>query len=79
MSQIDATKEQIGVYKFWLGVVIGTLFALVGWAGSNYKTAKTHVLCCAGTSSVVMFGAVVVINRKIRIKIDEIKSLKDKK
>lgn len=73
MSKIDASKEQIGVYKFYLGVVMGVLFALIGWMASNHKTANTKALYSAGVSGVVMFGAVIVINRKIRIKIDEIK------
>lgn len=40
MSKKDDIKEQIGMLKFWLGVLVGSVLAVVGWAVTNFETAN---------------------------------------
>lgn len=36
MSKLDKKKEKIGILKFWLGIAVATLLAIIGWAVTNF-------------------------------------------
>lgn len=44
MSKKNEIKEEIGNLKFWLGVLVGIIVAIIGWVATSYKTADTPLL-----------------------------------
>ncbi|EMC8720068.1 hypothetical protein VMZ54_001881 [Campylobacter coli] len=50
MAKIDELKEELGILKFWLGIVVATILALIGWIATNYQKADWLILVGAGFS-----------------------------
>ena len=50
MAKIDELKEELGILKFWLGIVAATILALIGWIATNYQKADWLILVGAGFS-----------------------------
>ena len=75
MSKKDDIKEQIGMLKFWLGVVVATLLALIGWCATNYEVAKVWLLALSLVLSVVLLFLAIWIVRKIHRKIKKLRRL----
>lgn len=40
MPKLDGLKEELGYFKFALGIVIAIFTALVGWIATNYNKAE---------------------------------------
>ena len=65
MSKKDDIKEQIGMLKFWLGVLVATLLAIIGWAITNYESARGWLLIAAPVASVFILVLIVWILKMI--------------
>ncbi|MGX2983605.1 hypothetical protein [Helicobacter sp. 23-1045] len=75
MSKKDEVKAQIGIFKFWLGVVVATLLALIGWCATNYQNVETWLLILSLVLSFVCFILIVWIYNKINKKIKKLRRL----
>lgn len=75
MSKKDDIKEQIGMLKFWLGVVVGVLLAIIGWVVTNFETAKVWLLVASLITSIFCLILIIFILKKINKKIQKIRKL----
>lgn len=75
MSKKDDIKEQIGMLKFWLGVVVGVLLAIIGWDVTNFETAKVWLLVASLITSIFCLILIIFILKKINKKIQKIRKL----
>ena len=75
MSKKDDIKEQIGMLKFWLGVVVGVLLAIIGWVVTNFETAKVWLLAASLITSIFCLILIIFILKKINKKIQKIRKL----
>ena len=74
MSKIDELKEEIGWLKVWLGVLVVTMFGMIGWGISHIGKVSNLLLILDGVSIVIIAIVVGIINFTA---IKKIRSLKD--
>lgn len=72
MAKIDELKEELGILKFWLGVVVMTFLALVGWFATNYQKAELIIFVGALACMFLALVIIYILDRKIKAKIKEI-------
>ncbi|WP_270985534.1 hypothetical protein [Campylobacter helveticus] len=72
MAKIDKLKEKMGILKFWLGIVVATFLALIGWSVTNYKSADIIILIASVVCMVLALVAIYILNRKMNVLLDEI-------
>lgn len=75
MSKKDDIKEQIGMLKFWLGVLVGSVLAMVGWAVTNFETAKVWLLVVSLITSIFCLILIVFIVGKINKRIKKLRKM----
>ena len=75
MSKKDKVKEKIGVLKFWLGVAVATLLAIIGWAVTNFGKISVWFLALSLFIIICLCVASVVISRYINKHIDDLEDL----
>lgn len=56
MSKKSEIKEQISIFKFWLGIVVATFLAIVGWVATNYQRAETWLLIASSVLCIIFVG-----------------------
>ena len=74
MGKIDEIKEEIGWLKVWLGILVVTMFGMIGW-GISHIGKVSNLLLILDAISIVMIAIIVAIINFSAIK--KIKSLKD--
>ncbi len=74
MGKIDEIKEEIGWLKVWLGILVVTMFGMIGW-GISHIGKVSNLLLILDAVSIVMISIIVVIINFSAIK--KIRSLKD--
>ena len=74
MSKIDEIKEEIGWLKIWLGILVVTIFGMIGW-GISHIGKVSNLLLILDAMSIIMMSIIVMIINFSAIK--KIKSLKD--
>lgn len=74
MGKMDEIKEEIGWLKLWLGILIVTMFSMIGWGISHIGHVNDNLLWLDAASVVLIAGIVARINF---VAIKKIKSLKD--
>ncbi|ETD27888.1 hypothetical protein [Helicobacter canis] len=66
MPQLDGLKEDLAILKFWLGIVVASFLAIIGWLATNYNKSELWIII----SSIVllfMFAFIaLLINKKMR-------------
>lgn len=72
MAKLDGLKEELGILKFWLGIVVATLLALTGWTITNYQKIELLIIAGAIICIITALFLVYVLNKKIKTKIKEI-------
>lgn len=72
MAKIDSLKEELGILKFWLGIIVATLLALTGWTITNYQKTEWFIIIGAIICIITAFFLVCILNKKIKAKIKEI-------
>ena len=74
MGQIDEIREEIGWLKVWLGILVVTMFGMIGWGISHIGKVSQLLLVLDGIGIVVIAVIVGMINYAA---IKKIRSLKD--
>lgn len=75
MSKLDKKKEKIGILKFWLGIAVATLLAIIGWAVSNFGKIELWFLIVCLFTIIGLCAVAVFISRKINQHIDDLEDL----
>ena len=69
MAKIEVIKEQITFLRFWLGIAVASLVAIVGFCATSYSRADVWLLAlcfvCVVSLSVCAYGLSKAILRKI--------------
>lgn len=76
MPKLDGLKADLEIIKFWLGIVVASFIAIIGWLASNYKTADDILIISALISLVFLLLAIFVFARGMKNKAKEIKDCK---
>ena len=74
MGKVDEIKEEIGWLKVWLGILVVTMFGMIGW-GISHIGKVSNLLLILDAVSIVMISIIVAIINFSAIK--KIRSLKD--
>jgi Na+/alanine symporter len=74
MSKMDEIKEEIGWLKVWLGILVVTMFGMIGWGISHIGKVSSLLLILDGVAIVIIAMIVAIINFTA---IKKIRSLKD--
>lgn len=72
MARIDKLKEQLGVLKVWLGIVVASMFGIIGWIVINFGEVSLLKIVLAIFAIIPLFIALMVINDNINEKLDQI-------
>lgn len=72
MPKLDGLKEELGYFKFALGVVIAIFTALVGWIATNYNKSELWLIITSSITAIIFAFVAILINRKIRKTIKQI-------
>lgn len=75
MGKLDKAKEKIGILKFWLGLIIATLLAIIGYCITNYEKINFYLLILSILSAAFLAIIALLISNKINKKIDELEDL----
>ena len=74
MAKIDEIKEEINFLKVWLGILVVTIFGMIGWGVSHINDVGKVLLILDFGAIIILSSIVATINYAI---IKKIKSLKD--
>jgi hypothetical protein len=75
MSELDRVKEQLVYLRFWLGIMVATEIALVGWLISTSTNANPVLWFMGALGAVSLGAAAFVVHRQIERRIDQIGKL----
>ena len=75
MSKKDKVKEKITYLRFWLGVAVATILAVIGWGLTNSARVELWLLVLSFITIVVLLAMIIAIMRNIDKKIDELEDL----
>jgi len=75
MSELDRVKEQLVYLRFWLGIMVATEIALVGWLLST-SVAGNPTLWFIGAFGAMLLGVgIFLVHRQVEHRIDQIGKL----
>jgi hypothetical protein len=75
VSELDRLKEQLVYLRFWIGIMVATEIALMGWLIST-PIAANPTLWFIGAFGAVLLGAgIFLVHRQIERRIDQIGKL----
>lgn len=75
MSALDRLKEQLVYLWFWLGIMVATEIALVGWLISTPINADPTLWFIGAFGAVLLGAGIFLVHRQIEGRIDEIGKL----
>lgn len=75
MSKKEKIKENIISLRFWLGIAVATLLAIVGWGLTNSAKVELWLLGLSFIATIALVFVIILIMRKINNKIDELEDL----
>ena len=75
MSKKDKVKEKIIGLRFWLGIVVATLLAIIGWVVTNYQKAEFWLVVFAFLTAMFLVVLAMAFVIKIDKKVDELEDL----
>ena len=76
MPKLDGLKEELGYFKFALGIVIAIFTALVGWIATNYNKAELWLIIIASITAIIFAIVAILLNKKTRKIIKQIYEIK---
>ena len=76
MPKLDGLKEELGYFKFALGIVIAIFAALVGWIATNYNKAELWLIIIASITAIIFAIVAILLNKKTRKIIKQIYEIK---
>jgi len=71
MSELDRLKEQLVYLRFWLGIMVATEIALVGWLVSTPISANPTLWFIGAFGAVLLGTGTVLVHRQIERRIDQ--------
>ena len=75
MSELDRVKEQLVYLRFWLGIMVATEIALVGWLISTPISANATLWFMGAFGAVVLATGIFLVHRQVERRIDQIGKL----
>ena len=75
MSELDRVKEQLVYLRFWLGIMVATEIALVGWLISTAIDANATLWFMGAFGAVVLAVGILLVHRQVERRIDQIGKL----
>ena len=75
MSELDRVKEQLAYLRFWLGIMVATEIALVGWLISTAIGANATLWFMGAFGAVVLATGIFLVHRQVERRIDQIGKL----
>jgi len=75
MAKLDKVKELIGYLKVLFGILVAIDIAIIGWLFRNDKELSEIKITLSIAAIIVTTIAIVIINRKILQKINELEEL----
>ena len=75
MSKLDREKEKIGVLKFWLGIIVATFLAIVGFCITNYEKINIYLLFLSVFSAIFLVVVALLLSIRIDRKINKLEDL----
>ena len=75
MHKLDHLKEEIGYFKFWLGIVVLTDISVLGWVISAVDSAGRARIMLAAIGVAVLSSCAAVLHRAIDHRMQRIKEL----
>lgn len=76
MSKKDEVKVKIQYLMIYLGVVLTSFVAVIGWGYANFSSLSTSSVLTVGVCAAGLLVAVFVVQMKINKNADEIRRLK---
>jgi hypothetical protein len=75
MSELDRLREQLVYLRFWIGIMVATEIALVGWLISTPVSADATLWFTGAFGAVLLGVGVFLVHRQIERRIDQIGKL----
>ena len=75
MSELDRVKEQLVYLRFWLGIMVATEIALVGWLISTAIGANATLWFMGAFGAVALAAGIFLVHRQVERRIDQIGKL----
>ena len=75
VSELDEKKLEIDFLQKQFFVALAVMFALLGWMATNYSKTDTLIIGLAFVAFLFSTAFVVVIHKKIRLLILEVRKL----
>jgi hypothetical protein len=75
MSEFDRLKEQLVYLRFWLGIMVATEIALVGWLISTSIDANATLWFTGAFGAGLLGTGILLVHRQIERRIDQIGKL----
>ncbi|HEF3559990.1 TPA: hypothetical protein R9122_001672 [Campylobacter upsaliensis] len=75
MSKLDREKEKITSLRFWLGIVVATLLAIIGFCVTSYEKISIYLLLLSIFSAIFLLIVALLLTIKIDKKIDRLEDL----
>jgi len=75
MGKIDKIKESIGWLKVVFAILVATDISLIAWLFNNYDDISIVKSIMSTFIMIVISIAIIVVNRKAMLKIDELEDL----
>jgi len=75
MPELDRVKEQLVYLRFWLGIMVATEIALVGWLISTAIDANATLRLMGAFGAVVLAVGIFLVHRQVERRIDQIGKL----
>jgi hypothetical protein len=75
MSELDRVKEQLVYLRFWLGIMVATEIALVGWLISTAIRANPMLWFMSAFGAVMLAVGIFLVHRQVERRIDQIGKL----
>jgi hypothetical protein len=75
MSELDRMREQLVYLRFWLGLMVATEIALVGWRISTPIRVDPTPWFVGAFGSMLLGAGIFLVHRQIEHRIDQMGKL----
>lgn len=78
MAKIDKIKEEISLFKFWLGISLALVISIISWiltANHNWSLYNLKLIGCSITTIIIFALIAIFLSKKIRKKLKELEKL----